>query len=93
MPTISLSFGKIDAAACQVIRAPESGRQEKTRDSRCFILAALFRLRNGFIEGMDGWSSARINLLLILTANTFGSVYPTRVQSGKIISERETDEA
>lgn len=83
---------KIDAAVCHVITAPETDRQKKTTDSRCFIFVVVFRLRNWFIEGMDGWSSVWINLLLILTGNTFGSVYPTQVQSGKIISERKTDE-
>lgn len=89
MSTTPLIFKKINAAGCHVITLPETDRQRKTRDSRCFILVVIFGLRTGSIEGMDGWASAGINLLLILTANTFASVYPTLGLSGKIISERK----
>lgn len=77
LSTTLLIFRKINATDCHVITVAEIDRQRGTRDSRCFILVVIFRLHTGFIEGIDGWASAGINLLLILTANTFTSVYPT----------------
>lgn len=73
---------------CRVITVPGTDREK--RETTGLVLAVIFRLHTGFIEGTDGWASAGINLLLILTANTFASVYPTLgAQSVQIISERK----
>lgn len=73
MSTTLLILRKINAADSHAMTVPEIDRQRKRKDNRCFI----FRLRTGFVEGTDGWATAGINPLLILTANTFASVYPT----------------
>lgn len=56
--------------SCHVITGVEIDRKRETAGVSFWWL-------KGFIEGMDDWASAGINLLLILTANTFASVYPT----------------
>lgn len=71
------SSGGRCTANSRVITVPGIDRQREMKDSRCFIFVFIFGICKRLVEGMGGWPSAGINLLLIFTANTFASVYPT----------------